>query len=209
MIVHRCQQGTEEWKALRLGVVTGSGFDEILTPATLKPSKAADAYLARLVAETLIGAPVDEMSSAWMERGTEMEPRARVWYEITRDVAVEQVGFITRDDGRVGVSPDGLVGDDGGLELKVPAANTHVAYALNPGALTAKYRGQVQAALYDTGRKWWDIASYNPSIDSVVERVTPDPAYLAALVPALDAFLARLDAALARLRPTLTAPCPL
>ena len=144
-----------------------------------------------------------------MDRGTEMEPRARGWYEIVRDVTVAQVGFIARDDGRVGVSPDGLVDDDGGLELKVSNAATHVAYALNPGTLTAKYRGQVQAALYVTERKWWDIASYNPCIEPVVERVLPDPAYIAAFVPALDAFLARLDAALARLRPTLTAPCPI
>lgn len=209
MIVHRMPQGSDEWRAVRLGVVTGSGFDEILTPTTLKPSKSADAYLARLVAETLIGAPVDEMSSSWMERGTEMEPRARAWYEIMRDVSVEQVGFITRDDGRVGISPDGLVGEDGGLELKVPSAATHVAYALNPGTLSAKYRGQTQGALYVTKRKWWDIASYNPAIDSVVERVYPDPAYLAALAPALDAFIARLDAAVAQLRPTLSAPCPI
>lgn len=194
---------------LRLGVVTASGFDKILTPATLKPSKSAGAYLARLVAETLIGSPVDETTSDWMDRGTEMEPRARGWYELVHDVAVERVGFVTRDDGRVGVSPDGLVGEDGGLELKVPNAATHVAYALAPGTLSAEYRGQVQAALYVTGRKWWDIASYNPCIEPVVERCLPDADYFAAIGPALDAFLVRLDEAIARLRPTLTAPCPL
>jgi len=208
VIVHRCPQGGEDWKRLRLGVVTGSGFDNILTPATLKPAK-SEKYLALLVAETLLGKPVDETSSEWTDRGTEMEPRARGWYEVVRDVAVEQVGFIARDDGRVGCSPDGLVGDDGGLEIKCPAAHTHVGYALNPATLAAAYRGQVQASLYITGRKWWDLLSYNPEIESVVVRVEPDPAYIAALVPALDAFLARIDAAVEQLRPTLVAPCPL
>lgn len=209
MIVHRCPQGSDEWRRVRLGVVTASGFDKILQPGTLKPSKSAGAYLARLVAEILIGAPVDETSSAWMDRGTEMEPRARGWYEIVRGVTVEQVGFITRDDGRVGCSPDGLVGDDGGLEIKVPNAATHVGYALNPGMLSADYRGQTQSALYVTGRKWWDAVSYNPEIEPVVERVLPDPVYFAAIDAVLADFIPRLDAAVAQLRPRMTAPCPI
>jgi len=198
-------QGTEEWKRARLGVVTGSGFKMLLTNKTLKPSEQAAAYMARLVAETLIGEPIEEPGSAFMDRGTEMEPDARSWYSFHRDVDVDQVGFITTDDGRVGCSPDGLVGEDGGLELKCPAAHTHTAYAMDPDSLALDYRGQVQAGLYVTGRSWWDIVSYNPVIEPVLVRVYPDEAYRKALVPVLEKFLADMDAALAKMRPAVSA----
>ena len=204
MIVHAAEQGSPEWRAARLGVVTASEFNEVLTPGKLLPAK-GDAYLARLVAETLLGAPVDEVSSDFMKRGTEMEPLARDHYAWTRSVTLERVGFITRDDGRVGASPDSLVGEDGGLEVKVPSAPVHVSYMLDPSRLADAYRGQVQGCLYITGRKWWDLMSWNPALPEVCVRVYPDPAYLAALAPALTAFLSRLDAALAALRPGVDA----
>lgn len=205
MIVVKCEQGTDAWRKARLGVVTGSGFASLLTNKTLKPSEQAKAYMAKLVAETLIGEPIEEPGSAFMDRGTEMEPEARGWYEFAQGVDVEQVGFITTDDGRVGCSPDGLVGEDGGLELKCPAAHTHAAYAMDPDALVLAYRGQVQAGLYVTGRAWWDIVSYNPVMEPVLVRVLPDPTYRAALEPVLAKFLADMDAALARMRPAVSA----
>lgn len=209
MIVHRdIDQGSPEWVKIRLGVVTGSGIDGVLTPGKLLPSKATG-YLNQLVAETLLGQPCDEFDgSAWTERGTQMEDEARRWYEFDRDVTVERVGFISTDDGRVGCSPDGLVGDDGGVEIKCPSAKTFVGYAADPTTLAAAYLGQTQVFLYVTGRKWIDLVAYNPAFNPVVVRVVADPAYQAALASVLPVFVARIDAAVAKLRDAVNL-CPL
>lgn len=203
------EQGTPAWKALRIGVVTGSGIDGVLTPGTLKPSKSAD-YFQRIVAEILTGESCEDFDgNADTERGTLMEDEARNWYAFDRGVEVTRVGFVARDDGRVGCSPDSLVGDDGGLEIKCPMVKAHIGYALDPATLAAKYRGQTQVFLYVTGRKWIDLLAFHPDFEKVVVRVLPDAEYQAALGPALAAFLARVDAAVAKLAPTYSAPCPL
>lgn len=188
-------QQSYEWEQCRLGRPTGSRFDELLTPAKLQYSKGAEKYLRHLLAEWLVGFPVVENNaSQFMDRGTEEEPRARAWYEFDRDVKVREVGFVLRSDLRAGCSPDGLVGDDGGLEIKVPALTTHIGYSETPGSLSAAYRGQVQGNLYITGRAWWDVLSFSPILPAVVERVEPDPEYHAALDAALGTFLVQLDA---------------
>lgn len=203
VIVHRVEQGSAEWKALRVGVVTASAIEGVLTPKELKPSRSA-AYFQLVVAERLIGQPCDDFDgSMWTDRGTAMEDKARSWYAFERGVEVDRVGFITTDDGRVGCSPDGLVGADGGIELKCPAAKTHVGYALDPASLAAAYRGQTQVFLFVTGRAWVDLVSYNEPINPVVVRVTPDADYQRALAEALAIFHARVDEAVARLAPNV------
>lgn len=201
MIVHEVEQGSTAWLAARAGVVTASEIDNVLTK-TLKPS-AAKAYLHRIVAERVLGRPVmSEAESKAMVRGKEMEPEACEWYE--REYGYERgpvtlAGFITTDDGRLGCSPDRLVGSDGGLEVKVPMAETHVEYALDNEVFRLAYRGQVQTSLFVTGRAWWDLLSYNPAMPCVVVRCLPDAEYHAALSVALSAFLARVDEAVAKL----------
>ena len=136
------EQGTQEWMMARLGMPTASQFDRLLTPKTRKPSASRIRYSAELLTEWLLGQPLEWGSSAWMERGTDMEGEARKYYEMQYDVEVRQVGFVIRDDDAVGGSPDGLIGDDGGLEIKVPSALTHVQYMLGDAI---DYVGQVQA----------------------------------------------------------------
>jgi len=209
--VYTMEQGTPEWVAARLGIPTASAFDRILTPATRKPSAQADAYLHELLAEWLLGQPAkDGGDSAFMARGRDMEDRARGWYEFTQGQAVERVGFCTTDDGLVGCSPDSLVGDEGGLEIKCPSIWWHVAYMLEPSRLAADYHGQVQGGLWVTGRAWWDLESYNPSpsVHPVVVRVRPDAAYHAALSAALGDFRARLLAGRSALLAQGCAPRP-
>ena len=207
MIVHEVEQGSPGWHRLRLGCLTASRCKTLVT-ATGKVStgQGVQTLVHELVAETLIGEPVTDASGPWMERGTTLEAEARAWYAFEKGGEVSEVGFITRDDGRVGCSPDGLVGEDGGLELKVPAAKTMVGYALDHGTLLAAYRHQVQMSLMVTGRAWWDLAAYSPShrIPSVVVRVEPDADYLAALSEAIAGVLSSVDAALA----TIGALCP-
>lgn len=190
MIIHDVRQGGEEWMRLRLGIPTASQFDRLLTPKTRKPAAARAKYRAELLTEWLLGQPLEWGSSTWMDRGTGMEDEARRFYEFERDAEVERTGFISRQDGQAGGSPDGLVGRDGGLEIKCPAALQHVQYMLGDDL---EYVGQVQGYMYLTGRAWWDVISYNPALPPVITRVARDEDYIGALVPVLDEFVKQLE----------------
>ena len=186
MIVLPVEQGSPEWLYARLGLPSCSQFDRILTPRKRQYAAAARGYLYELVAEWLLGYPMDHGSTQYMQRGTDMETEARAWYEMQRDVDVTRVGLVLRDDKLVAGSPDGLVGEDGGVEIKVPAAHTHVGYLLGD---EPDYVGQIQGYMYLTGRRWWDFCSYSPALPSVLVRIERDDEYIAALEGALHLFL--------------------
>lgn len=196
-IIIECEQGSQIWHDVRLAIPTGSGFDKLLTPAKLNYGlgrSATQGYLNELLADYIAGYPESEIeASDYMDRGTEMEPRARALYTVETGAAVEQVGFVMRADRRAGCSPDGLVGDDGGLEIKAPALKNHVGYMRDPPSLAKDYRGQVQGCLYITGRPWWDIMSFSTVLRPVIVRVEPEPDYHAALDAALGEFCDELD----------------
>src|SRR5690606_19252020 len=126
-------QGTQEWEMARLGIPTASQADRILTPSRLQPAAAAREYLHQLLAEWLIGYPIEwSASSQYMQRGTDLEAEARAAYELEMGVDVQQVGLCVTDDSMIGGSPDGLVGDVGGVEIKCPAIHMHIGYLLDP-----------------------------------------------------------------------------
>ncbi|HEX7117452.1 MAG TPA: YqaJ viral recombinase family protein [Longimicrobiales bacterium] len=196
-----CVQGTEEWLRARLGIPTCSQADRILTPKTLKPSGQREQYRNQLLAEWILGYPIDwGASSAWMERGTDLEAEARAAYELETGTDVQQVGFIRHDDIAFGGSPDGLIGDDGGVEIKCPAIHTHIGYMLAPDTLADEYRGQVQTLLALTGRQWWDLWAYNPELPPVRVRVERDAEYIKAFGKALLEFVRSLEEAQEKLR---------
>ena len=184
------EQGGLEWMLARLGMPTASQADRLLTPKTRKPSGGRPRYRAELLAEWLLGQPLEWGSSSWMTRGTDMEAEARRYYELQGDVEVEQVGFITRDDGLCGGSPDGLVYSDGILEVKCPNALTHVQYMLGEDP---DYIGQTNFLMDLTDRAWCDVISYNPDLPPVIYRVKRDEAYIKAFVPVLDEFIGVLS----------------
>ena len=190
------EQGGLEWMQERLGIPTASQFDRLVTPKTKKPSSARAGYRAELLASWLMGQPHDWGSTEWTERGNDLEPEARKFYEFERGVEVDEVGFVLRDDGKTGGSPDGLVEDDGILEIKCPMAVKHVRYLLGEDP---DYTGQVQGYMYLTDRKWCDIMSYHENIPPVIHRVERDEEHIAALVAVLDPFIEQLDADKARL----------
>lgn len=172
------EQLTLSWWQLRRGVPTASSFDRILTPAQGKPSSQQDDYVAELVAErSEFTAPYVAREGGFvsdeMAEGIRREPEARAWYALQTDGAVRQVGFVLSACGRFGCSPDALVGDDGGLELKNPSAKVHVRYRLK-GGLPPEYRCQVHGNLIVTGRKWFDFVSYCPGFPPLLVRVEPD-----------------------------------
>lgn len=183
------EQRSDEWQKLHCGVATASCFDRIITPATGKPSASAVAYRRELLAEWLTGQPVSIKESGWMQRGTEMEPEARAFYEFEADAEVTEAGFVFLDERRlIGCSPDGLVGDDGLVEIKCPAPHTHVSYLIDAKLPTA-YIPQVQGALWVTGRQWCDFVSYSDTTESLIVRVRRDEPYIAKMATLIEAFV--------------------
>lgn len=198
MILYDVKQGTQEWAQARMGIPTASNYHKILTPGG-KPSKQAKDYQRHLIAELVMGLPLDAPKTSWMERGSEMESEAVCFYEFDREVAVQEVGFITDDAGRYGASPDRLIGDDGLLEIKCPSPQVHVGYMLYED-VDADYRVQLQGQLFVAERDWTDICSYHPAMPPVIVRVVRDEEYIAKLKDALLEFCDSLDAEKERLR---------
>jgi hypothetical protein len=200
--------GSPDWLEARRCRPTASRFGEIIQPKKLQYSTSAAKYRAELLAEWVSGYPIERPSSQAMERGTDMEAEAIRWYELQRDVDVEPGSFVLRDDERVGGTPDGFVGEAGLLEIKCPLLQTHILYALDPGALEDAYRAQVQGYLGLTGREWADLVSYSPTLPKVVRRIERDEAFQTALTAALDRFLEELDAGKERLLAMGVQPAP-
>lgn len=185
-------QGSDEWLKARLGIPTASQFHRLVTPKTGKLSAASDGYLHELIAEWALGVSLDETLTAFMQRGTDLEESAVSLYEFTKDVVTDPVGFCLTDDRTAGCSPDRLVGDDGGLEIKCPGAAQHVANILE---MTTKYTAQVQGALWVTGRDWWDLLSYHPTMPPAMVRIRRDEAFIKLLAGAVAEFTERLEQA--------------
>lgn len=192
MIRYDMPQGSAEWRRVRMGKPTASSFHRILTPGG-KPSKQAEAYLHELLAELILGRPLDSEAYPWMQRGHDLESEAATWYEFQRDVETEVVGFCTTDDGLIGASPDRLVGSDGSLEIKCPSPSVHVGYLLFPHrGVDAEYHAQVMGQLLVTDRAWTDVVSYHPDMPKVIVRVERDEEYIALQRAALAEFCERL-----------------
>jgi hypothetical protein len=172
-------QGSEEWLETRLGRPTASNFGKLITP-TGKASTSAQSYIDELIAQRITGEIPEFFKSEAMQRGNDLEPIAKSLYEFTYDVDVKEVGLCLHDRYECGASPDGLVGLDGGLEIKCPLPHTHVSY-LRDGCIPAKYIPQVQGCLWITEREWWDFMSYHPSMEDLIVRVYRDNAYITKL----------------------------
>lgn len=170
MKVVECEQYSDEWWAARVGIPTASNFDSILTPAKMAPSTKAEAYQCRLLAEWMTGKPVDTYQNDAMTRGLELEPAARESYQFITDAEVAEVGLCLEDTGRWGCSPDGLVGDDGLLEIKCPTPGVHVGYLLSD-QIPLNYKLQCLGQLLITGRDWLDFMSYHPDMDPLIVRM--------------------------------------
>lgn len=195
------EQGSPEWIQARLGVVTASRMDQIITPKTMKPSASQAKLLATLCAEWFLGVPMDEYVSPFMERGTQMEASAVTAYEMLREVDTAKVGFCLMANELVGASPDRLVETDGTLEIKCPSAETHMLYLIDQQRLVDDYWCQCQGQLYVTGRQWADLFSYSPVFPSVTVRVDLHPEFQAALHVCVSAFIGRLQAEREKLAP--------
>jgi hypothetical protein len=184
-------QGSEEWLAQRRGMVTASVVGKLVTAKTIKPASNDDsrALIALLVAERITGLVDPVWVNDDMLRGQMEEPRARDKYAEHYGVGVRTTGFMVREeDGwRLGYSPDGLVGDDGLIEVKAPRAKTHLRTIL-ADEVPAYHMPQCQAGLLVTGREWLDFISFCGGMPMFTKRVLPDQRWFDAIQAAVEQF---------------------
>lgn len=202
MIVLDCAQGSHEWFKARLGIPTASEFSKIMTPAKCDYSRSATTYMHKLIAERLTGKEATGFTSEWMERGKEMESEARSWYEFTKDVKVKQVGFVYRDERKhMGCSPDSLVSDFKGLEIKCPSPGVMVGYMLNRG-LPLDYKLQVHGSMMVCGPDFheWDFLAYHPDFDPLLITVKRNDDFIRQLEINVARFLKEMNEKIERIK---------
>ncbi len=199
MIVYDHPQGSPEWKQSRCGRITASMFKVARERLKAGPNKgdfteAAKDYAFRVAFERISGELMDEGYTTWqMERGHELEPYARYVHEIETGAVVEQVGFITDDEGVFGASADGFIGDDAGLEIKClvsPKGVRKIWFAED----MSDFMDQIQGGMWITGRSRWHFAMYCPALDSV------NKALFLRVVDRDDAFIDAMRADLLQFR---------
>lgn len=176
------QQQTPEWYQARAGVPSASNFDKVVTTKG-ELSKQVEKYAFQLAGEAILGTKEETYQNDAMKRGVMLEPEARLCYEVMTGNSVQQVGLCIADGGYA-CSPDGLVGDDGLLEIKCPSLAVHVSYLID-NALPSDYFQQVQGQMLVTGRKWCDFCSYYPGLKTLIIRVNRDDVFCNKLHDAL------------------------
>ena len=196
-MIEMMDQGSDEWFAIRIGKVTASRVADIIAKTKSGYSTSRDNYMAQLVCERLTNQKAESFTNAAMQHGTETEPLARAAYEALKDVLVDEVGFVPHPSIKMaGASPDGLVGDDGLLEIKCPNTATHIDTLLNQSVPT-KYFTQMQFQMACTGRKWCDFVSFDnrlpEELQLFVKRVPRDDTYIKLMESEIVQFIAELD----------------
>lgn len=199
------EQNSEEWRNSRIGQVSASRLLAVMAKGKNgAPSATRENLMADLIAERLTGVPMETFKSDAMQWGTDTEPLARQWYEEAEGVFVEQCGYIPHPTiAHSGASPDGLVGDDGLVEIKCPKTATHIATLLG-SSIDRGYMLQMQWQMECTGRQWCDFVSFDPRMPPAKQghcrRVQRDEAMLTEIRAAVTEFLAEMDDKLERLK---------
>jgi len=197
-------QRTPEWHEARLGRVTASRVADVVAKTKTGYSASRANYMAELICERLTGMQGASYSNAAMAWGTETEPMARAAYEGAVGSLVIETGFVPHANIEMsGASPDGLVGDDGLVEIKCPMTATHIETLLGQ-SVPAKYVTQMQWQMACTGRKWCDFVSFDPrmpeNMQIFVKRVERDEVLIASLETEVIQFLKELDLKITQLK---------
>jgi hypothetical protein len=182
-------QGSEEWLGVRRGRITGSRFKDARDKLKNgQPSKAALAYAMDTARERLGGSAPAKFQNAAMRVGNEQEPVARAQYEAKTGYLVDEAGFYLTDEGLFGLSPDGLIDDDGVLEIKTMVSSDTLFTAVADGDLS-EYLDQINGYLWLLGRQWVDLVLWVPDLDHIViHRIEREEAAIEALEADLIAF---------------------
>ena len=198
-------QQTAEWLAARVGCVTASRVKDVVAKLKNgKESAARASYKLELLTELLTGRATEHYVSLAMDFGTENEPLARTTYELRQGVEVERVGFVLHPSIKhAGASPDGLVGDDGLVEIKVPNTTTHLQYLID-GVVPDEYKPQMMWQMACAGRKWCDFVSYDPRLPEefglFIIRYERDEKLIASMEFEVVQFIAELNEMCEKLR---------
>lgn len=192
-----CAQNSDQWFQDRLGVITASEFNSLLTPKQLKVSASATPYLAKLAAEQLTGEGDSGFAgNMHTQRGHDLEPKAISDFEFVTDLECFDVGMVYLDETkRVACSPDALVDESGvvgGLECKCLTRGKH-GYHLFNNELPDEHFAQVQGSMWVTGAPFWYFTSYHPQMRQLIVRCVPDKAYHAILDDMIPQFLAEIE----------------
>ena len=205
MKIVKMKRQSEDWLRARAGIPTASEFSNLVTPLwKIRTGDMVATYLHKKLAERWIGGHLPSTyGGGALEQGTLREPKAIRWYEhrTHRDllpIPDDQTWFATSDDGRMGCTPDGMLDDGSGLEIKCPDLHTHCGYLLD-GELPEQYRAQVQGSMLVTGAKSWGFLSFCPKFPPLLLTVARDEKAMEALAAALQAFNDRLDEGFERL----------
>lgn len=204
IVFDHVEQGTDEWHEMRRGVITASRFKDVMSKGRGDaPSKTRQSYMLELAAESLTGEVEHFEPNKYMKWGTEKEPEAKSMYELITDNEVSEVAFIKHDTLNCGVSPDGLVNADGGLEIKCPKTTTQLETFLS-GKMPSQHKAQVQGCMWVTEREWWDFVSFDPRIvgesSFFTVRVERDEDYIANLAEQISLFDEELQQLITKLR---------
>ena len=191
------EQRTPEWFAARLGKVTASKVADVVAKTKSGYSTSRDNYMAQLVCERMTGTQAEGFSNSAMQWGTDQEPLARAAYESAMNVLVDETGFIIHPKiTEAGASPDGLVGDEGLIEIKCPNTSTHIDTLLSE-KVPGKYNIQMQWQMACTGRKWCDFVSFDSrmpmGLQIFIKRVDYHDAFVKDLESEVKEFLTELE----------------
>ena len=191
------EQQSQEWFEARYGNASASRIKDIIAKTKSGYSASRENYMTDLVLERfgVFPEPLDTAPIRW---GNEQEPFARAMYEVNENTMVQECGFILHPViEKSGASPDGLIGDDGVLEIKCPNTKTHFEYLLD-GIPPNQYVPQMAWQIICTGRKWADFVSYDPRAPEGLQyfkvRYNPEPAYLEMLESEVKVFLIEVEA---------------
>jgi putative phage-type endonuclease len=194
MILHNIEQQSEAWYQVRCGKVTGTRFKALVAGESTQTYKD---LLTNIACEIITGKQEETYSNAIMEQGIETEPIARAEYESIFETEVKTVGFISPDEDHkysewIGISPDGILPDEGILEIKAPLMRTHFEYIEN-NKLPSEYRYQVQGQLFVTGFKYCHFMSYVKGMKSFIVPVYPDLELFIEFERRLDALIIQVQ----------------
>lgn len=187
------EQRSTEWFEARLGKVTASRIADLMARTKSGYSASRENYMAQLTIERLTGKPTESYTNAAMQWGTDQEPFARAAYELKTGELVTEVGFIVHPEiDQAGASPDGLVGDDGMLEIKCPESKSMIETLLSD-KVPDKYFKQMQWQMACTGRKWCDYVVYDPrmpeNLQLCIRRVQRDDRFIEEIKSEVKDFL--------------------
>lgn len=196
------EQGTQEWFHERMGIVTASAMHKVLTNGRgSNESLTRRGYMNQIIGEIMSGEPVEGFSNAYTNRGHLLEPEARELYEVQTGNEVIETGFITAEffDYKIGYSPDGLIGDNGLIEIKTKTAALQID-TLRRKEVPAEYMAQIQTGLLVTGREWLDYVSFCPCLPLFIKRVFPDKEYTTNILDKCTDFYSELQTVLSELK---------